>query len=355
MCDLIKYCLVGTTAILGLLPAVSAQEAFHGKELRILVGYASGGGYDAYARAVAQHIGRFLPGGSTIVVQNMPGADGLTLANHMAQRAPRDGTVIGLTNRNLVAAPLLGSVDKASIQFDPAAFFWIANINVDTSVLAVRQDAGVFSLEDLKSKEIVVGATGLSSNNAIYPHVINNLLKTRIRVVLGYPGTSHIVLAMERGEIQGNGAWAWSSLKVQRPQWLSKGEVLVLLQVGSHRITELQQVPLITDLAKTESERRALELVFVSDVLGRPFFAPPQIPSAIGDLLRKGFAAMAKDAGFLETIDKAKLDFTFQDGAAVEAIVKRLLTAPADTVALARQLMQPARTTVEQLPSPRKQ
>lgn len=355
MLGVIRSAAMAAAVLAGLaIPAMAQQEYYKGKELRIFVGYASGGGYDTYARVVAQHVGRHLPGNPAVVVQNMPGADGLALANHMGQKAPRDGTAIALTNRNLAVAPVLGIIDKASVQYDPSEFFWIANLNVDTSVLTVRKDAGITKLDELKTKEIVVGATGLTSNNAIYPHVINNLLDTKIKVVIGYPGTSHLVLAMERGEIQGNGGWAWSSLKVQRPQWVEKGEVVLLLQLGTERIAELPNVPLITDLARNEREKQALELVFAADAMGRPFFAPPKIPAEVGKLLRAGFDAMVKDKTFVEATQKAKLDVTYQDGARVEAMVKRLAASPADTAELAKKYMQPAKTKIEELPAEKK-
>ena len=329
--------------------ASAQQDHYRGKEFRILVGYASGGGYDSYARVVAQHLGQHIPGAPTVIVQNMPGADGLALANHMAQRAPSDGSVIALTNRNLAVAPILGLIEKASVQYDPAALFWIANLNVDTAVVVVRKAAGFASVEDLKRRELVVGSTGLTAPNAVYPHVINNLIGTRIKVVSGYPSTSHLVIAMERGELDGNAGWIWSSFKAQRPDWISSGTAVVLLQLGTARLAELPNVPLITDYAKTDKERRALELAFAADALGRPFFAPPQTPGDVGRILRAGFAAMAKSREFQDAAARAKLDIVYQDGPTVEDLVKRLVGAPPDTVDLAKRLMHPAGTVIEQL------
>lgn len=170
-----------------------------------MVGYASGGGYDTYARVVAQFLGKYIPGNPVIVVQNMPGADGLALANFMYVRAPKDGTVIALTNRNLAVAPKLGLIEAQNVHYDPTKFHWLANLNVEVSVMVARHDAGVASIDDLTRKPIVVGATGVTSNNAMYPYVMNNLLNTKLKVVTGYPGTSHLTLALERGEIQGIG------------------------------------------------------------------------------------------------------------------------------------------------------
>lgn len=333
----------------GAVPVAATTNAhadfYHGKEVRILVGYAVGGGYDTYARAVAGVLGRHLPGNPTVIVENMPGADGLRVANYMARRAARDGTVIALTNRTLAVAPLLGLVEQLSIQYDPKQFNWLANLNVDVSVVIVRGDLGIKTLEDLRQREVVVGATGFTANNAIYPYVVNNFFGTRLKVVAGYPGTSHLVLALERGEIDGIGGFAWSSLKVQRPDWIRDKKVLPLLQLGTTRVPELQDVPLILDLAHSDDERRALELIIAPETLGRPFFAPPKTPLEAVKLLRTAFNAVVEDPDFKAAA--AKLEITFTDGTAVQEMVLRLNSTGPDVARLARRLMQTSRTAAE--------
>ena len=162
----------------GAASAQTANDFYRGKVVQILVGYAPGGGYDTYARAVAKILGHHLPGNPSVMVQNMPGADGLVLANHMAQRAPRDGTTIATTNRALAVAPMLELLTASSVRYDPTKFNWLANLSNEVSVFIVRKDLGIRNLEDLRTRQIKVGATGLTSNNAVYPYVINNLLGT---------------------------------------------------------------------------------------------------------------------------------------------------------------------------------
>lgn len=348
----ILTCLLGMVAFSATTAAQPGDEYYRGKEVRILVGYASGGGYDTYARAVSQVLGRHLPGNPTVIVQNMPGADGLALANHMAQRAARDGTIIALTNRNLAVAPLLGLVEASSVQYDPKQFNWLANLNAEVSVLIFRSDAGIKTLDDLRQREVVVGATGLTSNNAVYPYVANNLLGTRLKVVTGYPGTSHLTLALERGEISGIGGLAWSSLQVQRPDWIAEKKVLPVLQLGLTRIPELTDVPFILDLARNDDERRALELVFAPEAMGRPFFAPAETPAAAVALLRKAFAATAADPDFKAAVERARLDVTFTDGAAIQDLVTRLSSTSPEVVQLARRAIQRGGTTVEKIKEP---
>jgi len=315
-----------------------------------MVGYAPGGGYDTYARIVAQFLGKHIPGNPTIVVQNMPGADGLSLTNHMYVRAPKDGTVIALTNRNLAVAPALGLIETQNVHYDPTKFYWLANLNVELSVMVVRNDAGVASLDDLTRKQIVVGATGITASNAVYPYVMNNLLNTKLKVVTGYPGTSHLTLALERGEIQGIGGWAWSSILVQRPDWVREKTILLLLQLGLQKHPDLKEVPLILDLAKTDDERQALSLIFAPEAMGRPFFIPPGVPSERGSMLRAAFAAVANDPGFKAAAEKAKLDVSFMDGESLEKIVRQINAASPTSIELAKKITQRHNTEVESKP-----
>lgn len=320
--------------------AQSKADFYKDKEIRIVVGYASGGGYDTYARLTARMLGEHIPGQPSIIVQNMPGADGLAAANYMAQRAPRDGSVIALTNRNLVVAPLLGLVDRASVRYDPKQFNWLANLNAEASVLVVRGDLGIRSVEALKQREVTVGATGQTSNNAVYPYVINNILGTRLKVVAGYPGTSHLTLALERGEIGGIGGWAWSSLQVQRPDWISAKFVIPLLVLGSSAPNELKEIPHIIDLARDDDEKRALELIFAPDETGRPFFAPPETPAVAVSALRTAFAKMVEDTEFKAAADKARLEITFTDGKILQERIERLSSASPKVVEMAQDTIR---------------
>jgi tripartite-type tricarboxylate transporter receptor subunit TctC len=331
------------------LPAWSQPATpFRGKELRILVGYAAGGGYDIYARAVAQHLGRHIPGSPAIIVQNMPGADGLSAANNIYSQAPKDGTVIAVTNRNVAVAPILGLVEAGDIRYDPKKFTWIANLNSEVSVALFRADAGVRSVEDLKARTIIVGSTGLTSNNAVYPYIMNNLLGTKLKVVVGYPGTSDVTLALERGEIQGNGGWAWSSFMVQRPTWLRDKFVVPILQLSLQRVPELgDAVPSIFDYATDEETRQALGLIFSPDTIGRPFFGPPGIPAEVVRQLRAAFAALADDPAFKATAEKSKLDLSFIGGEELETLVNRITDASPAAVDLAKKITQRGATPIE--------
>jgi tripartite-type tricarboxylate transporter receptor subunit TctC len=322
--------------------AQSPAEYYRGKDIRIIVGYTSGGGYDSYARAVAQVLGREIPGNPTVIVQNMPGADGLTATNYMAQLAPRDGTAIGFASRNLVVAPLLGLIDPSRVHYDPTQLEWIANLNSEIAVLVVRGDLGIQTIDDLRRQEVTVGASGLTSDNATYPIVINNVLGTRLKVVTGYPGTSEMTLALERGEVGGIGGWAWSSLKVQHPDWIKNKVIVPLLQLGLESAPGLENVPLVLDLVHNDDERRALELVFAPEELGRAFFAPPGSSAQAVQILRDAFAAMVDDPEFKDVAKRARLDIAFTNGDTVQKLVARLNSASPDVSALARRILKRA-------------
>jgi tripartite-type tricarboxylate transporter receptor subunit TctC len=321
--------------------AEAVTDFYQGKSVHVLVGYAVGGGYDTYGRAVAQVLGRHLPGNPSVLVQNMPGADGLLLANHMAQRAPHDGTAIAVTNRSLAVSPLLGLVSASNIRYEPTKLQWLASLNSEVSLLIVRKELGIRRLEDLQGRPIRVGSTGLTSNNAVYPYVLNNLFGTQVKVVTGYPGTSHLALALERNEIDGVAGWAWSSLRLQRPDWIRDGKVVLVLQLGTERVPELKDVPLILDLARSDDERHALELIFSPETMGRPFFAPPQTPKEAVTLLRNAFAATVEDPEFRSVAERSGLDITFTGGDTIQRMVARLNAARPEVVQMAQRVMQP--------------
>lgn len=341
---MLRIFIVSASLIAALVPAPSfaqsAPDFYQGKVLRILVGYAAGGGYDAYARAVAQPLSKYLPGNPTVIVQNMPGADGLAVANYMARIAPHDGTVVAISNRNLAVARLLGLMESSSVQFDPVKFNWLANLNTDISVVIVRSALGIQSVDDLRKRKVAVGSTGQTAGMAIYPNVINNVLGTRLKVISGFAGTNELTLALDQGEIDGIAGWAWSSLQIQRPEWLTDGFIKPILQLGSSSIPGLTNVPLLLDLVKDADEKRALELVIAPDSMGRPFFVPPESPPEAVSLLRAAFAKVVEDQDFQVAAKRARLDVTFTAGTVLQDTVKRLNSTSPQVTEMALQMMR---------------
>lgn len=345
-----KLLIAAAAAAAALLPtaahAQSAADFYKGKRLTLIVGYAAGGGYDTYARLAAQHFARNLAGSPGVIVQNMPGADSLTALNHLSNRANRDGTVIATFSRTLAISPLLGQLSKDKAQYDPQKLFWIGSFNNEVSVVAIWAATGVKSVEDLKSREVLVGATGLTSSNAVYPYVANNVIGTKFKVITGYPGTSHMTLAMERGEIHGNAGWSLSSVYAQHPAWIKEKKLNILMQLSTAKHPSLPDVPLILDLAKNANDRKAMELVFAPLALGRPLAAPPGIPADRGAALRTAFDATVKDKVFLAAADKAKLDITPIGGSDIQTLIANMYSSSAEVVDLAEKIVQRGSTAV---------
>ena len=286
-------------------PALAQGEAgfYRGKSISVLIGFGPGGSNDVWARLLARHMLRHIPGEPKMVPQNMPGAGTLKLANYLATVAPRDGTVLGLISRGIPLEPLLGG---QNVQFDPQKMTWIGSPDRDTNVCAARKDAKVRSMMDLRAAELVVGASGSGADTAIYPEFLAEFLGLKFRTIKGYAGTNEIVLAMERNEVQGVCA-AYQSLKRTRPY--IDGELNILFQAGLERDPGIPaHVPLLTEMAvgnKTDSD--ILRLFLAREALGRPFVAPPGIPADRIETLRKAFDATTQDPAFMEEAEKLQL------------------------------------------------
>ena len=301
--------------------AQDVADFYKTKNVELFIGYSVGGGYDIYGRLVARHLGRFLPGNPTVVPRNMEGAGSVRLTNWLYGAATRDGSVIGTISRGVPFDPILG---RPGSQFEAVKFSWIGSANDEVSMCMVMASTGVTTFEDLKKKEIVVGAAGASSDDDQFPRVINAVLGTTMRVISGYPGGNDISLAMERGEVQGRCGWSWSSLKSTHGHWVKDKKVTLLAQLGLSKHADLPNVPSIMDFAKTSEDKAMLRLIFARQGLGRPFLAPPGIPAERLVALRKAFDATMKDADFLADADKGKMEINPLTGPQVEALVAQV-------------------------------
>ncbi|HEY7298077.1 MAG TPA: tripartite tricarboxylate transporter substrate-binding protein [Xanthobacteraceae bacterium] len=317
--------------ILGCAPAALAQSAqnfYAGKQITLLCGAAVGGGYDADARLLARHLGRFIPGNPSIIVQNQPAAGSLVATNQIYNTAPKDGTVVSLIQRGMLTARL---INPGQVRFDLAKLNWIGNLATEVGVALAWHTAPHKSAKDLFDKELIVGGHA-GVDPELTPRLYNAVLGTKFKIINGYNGTADIALAMERGEVAGIGDWSWSSLKQQRPQWISDGSITLLLQSGLEKDPELPNLPSALDFAKTESDRKVLELFLTQKTVARPIIAPPGVPPERIAVLRKAFASLANDAEFLADAKKANLEVNLMPGQEVEKIVSRIASAPHDVV-----------------------
>jgi tripartite-type tricarboxylate transporter receptor subunit TctC len=319
--------LVAMTIACGAAPA-AAQNFYAGRQLTLICGAAVGGGYDALARLMARHFGRFIPGNPTVIVQNQPAAGSLVAANAIYNAAPKDGTVISLIQRGMLTSKL---INPAQTRFDVAKLNWIGSLASETGVVAAWHTSAHKTARDLFEKELIVGGHA-GVDPELTPRLYNAVLGTKFKIINGYNGTADIALAMERGEVFGIGDWSWSSLKKQRPFWLRDKTVTVLIQGGLVNDPELPNLPNAMDFAKTPSDRKILELFFTQKTAARPVIAPPGVPTERIAILRAAFAAMAKDRDFLADAEKSSLDVGPMTGEEVDRIVALIAAAPADVV-----------------------
>jgi tripartite-type tricarboxylate transporter receptor subunit TctC len=313
--------------------ADAVSDFYKGRTVTLMVSAGAGGGYDAYARTVARHIARHIPGNPNIIVQNRPGAGGLVLANFMYNVAPKDGSVFGAVHRNMPTDPLIGEKGKR-IKYDATRFLWLGSANSEVSICASRADSPIKTFGDAIEKPIILGA---ESNTDIeqFPIVMNNLIGTKFKIITGYPSGTAVNLAMERGEVQGRCGWSWSSFKSQKLDWMKKGSAYVFVQVSLKKHPDIPEVPLVMDFVKEKENVQALKLVFSRQEFGRPYFAPPRLPADRAAALRKSFWDTMTDKRFVADIDKQKLELNPMKGEELETLIAELFATPRPVVARA--------------------
>jgi tripartite-type tricarboxylate transporter receptor subunit TctC len=284
---------------------------------------------------LADHI----PGNPTIVPRNMPGAGHIRAANFVFSQAPKDGTVIATFIPVFVLAQVLDR--SKGIQFDPAGFNWLASTSSSNTTVYTWHAANVRSVADATKRDVLMGGTGVGSYTIIYPSIMNSVLGTRFKLVTGYQSTAEIGLAMERGEVEGRAGNNFNSLKAESAEWLKSGKIVLISQIGLERDAEYPDLPLLTDMAKSDEDRQVLKLFSTDVVIGRPFVTSPGVPAERVALLRKAFDEMMKDPAYLEDSSKAALDVTPVAGAKIQAMVADLVHTPAEIVNRAKLAMEP--------------
>jgi len=281
-------------------------------------------------------MGRFIPGNPAIVPKNMPGAGSLVLANWLYNVAPKDGTAFGTIGRGTAFDPLLGST-KA--QFDAAKFNWLGSMNDEVSVCVSWYTTGITSLEQVKHNELTVGGSGQAADTDQFPKVLNATIGTKFRLVTGYPGGNDVDLAMERGEVMGRCGWSWSSVVATHKSWIDEHKINVLVQLSLSKHPDLPNVPLVMDLANNDEQRQIFKLVFARQPMGRPFLAPPGVPSDRVSVLREAFMDTMKDGDFLAEAEKMKLEINPVAGDAVQEIVQDVYKTPKPIAAAVAEMI----------------
>jgi tripartite-type tricarboxylate transporter receptor subunit TctC len=308
-----------TTGLAGTMASADSVADFYaGKTVELYIGYSVGGGYDVYARTIARHMSKHIPGNPTIVPQNMPGAGSLRMTNWLFEAAPRDGTVFGTMARAAPFDPLFGNPDAS---FNALEFNYIGSANNEVSVCAAMDRSGIETFEDLKTKELIVGGTGDTADTVQFPKVVNAVFDTQIRIINGYPGGNDVVLAMERGEVDGRCGWSYTSLNYD---WVESGELNILLQLSTAKHPMMPDVPLVMDLVDDPDDLKMLGLVFARQTLGRPYIAPPGVPEERVEALRAAFMATMEDPEFLAEAAGLDLEINPVGGAEIQTLIADL-------------------------------
>ena len=329
--------------VFGPMPAAAQADFYKGKTVEVIISTGAGGGLDTNGRIVARHLAKHIPGEPIMVPKNMPGAGHIRAANYVFSQAPKDGTTIGTFIPIFVMAQVLER--SKSIQFNPADFQWLMSTSSSNSTVYVWSASGVKTIEDAMRRQVIMGATGVGSYTMIYPTIMNSELGTKFKLVSGYQSTTDIGIALERGEIEGRAGNNFNSLKSEHPEWLSGGKINLLAQVGLDRNPEFPNVPLITEVAKTDEAREILKFFSTDVVIGRPFVTSPGVPAERVAILRKAFDEMMKDPAFLDDATKSGIDISPVDGVRIQKIVADFMATPADIVTKAKLAMEPKNVT----------
>ena len=310
-------------------------DFYHGKNIEIDVGTGVGGGYDANARLVARHLGQFIPGNPTIIVNNVPGGGGIREANLLYNTSPRDGTAIGTFSNAMITEPLLGT---GQARFAPNEFAWLGSASREDGLCAATKTSGVASWDDLLHKEIIVGTTGPGTTTYMYPLMLKTLFGAKFKLVSGYPDGGQVELALERGEVQSI-CQTYSSMKVGHPDWLRDHFVQPLVALSFKRLADIPDMPSVMELAKDKEQQQVLEVILAPTLAGRPFAAPPGIPPERAAALRKAFASMTQDPGFLDEAHKIHMDVDPASGSEIDGLVKQIYALPVNVVADTKRIV----------------
>jgi tripartite-type tricarboxylate transporter receptor subunit TctC len=319
--------------------AVADQDFYRGRSIRIIVGFAAGGGFDAYARAIARHMGRHIPGNPSIIVDNMTGAGSRVAANFLFRAQP-DGLIIGNFIGSLLLQQIMG--DKG-IEFDGAKFEWLGAPVQDEGVCALTKASGINSLDDwfAAKKPVKLGGEAPGANDSDIPRVLRAALNLPIQLIEGFKGTSNIRVAAEAGEVDG-GCWTWASIRTTWASGLESGMVKAIIQVNPKKAADIPNVPNAIDYAKTPDARVLIESgIHAPSAILRAYALPPGTPKGRVDLLRNAFNATMKDAEFLAEMKKSKLEINALTGVEVDGIVKKLFQMDAKNVAKIREILVP--------------
>lgn len=329
-------------ALMGVAGAAQADptaDFYRGKSITMLVASGVGGGYDTYARVFARHAVKHLPGAPNIVAKNMPAAGGLAAASTLYNNVDRDGLTIAALSNVSTLDPLFGN---PGARYDPRKFGWIGSIGKLQNVCATWHTSPVKTIEDARQREVIVAGAGASSNTAVAPRIVNELLGTRFKVISGYDPAGGLTMAVESGEAEGICGLSWSTMKASRPEWISGKKLNVIVQMSMEKLPELQDTPSALDLVTDPGRKRVLELILIRQETGRPFATAPGAPVDRLAALRAAFDRTMTDPEFLADAERNQMEIEPLTAAEIEAFLAKAYSAPPDVIAQAAALLDPA-------------
>jgi tripartite-type tricarboxylate transporter receptor subunit TctC len=316
--------------------AEAVPEFYRGKTITLVVASGAGGGYDFFARSLAKHMGRHIPGNPTLIVQNMPGAGGARMVNFIYNVGTQDGTTLGVP---LAPAAMAQVLDPSPIKYDATRLHWIGNLENSVGILFVWHGSPVKTVADTLKRVTPLAGSGKSSATYQIPILANALLGTRFNVVLGYPGAAEMENAIERGEVDGRAA-VWQTLNATQPNWINEGKVRIIVQSVLKRAPQLPDTPTYIELAKTDEAKKIFEFLAFQNVTGRTLIAPPGVPKDRVAALRRAFDAAVKDPVMLSELTRLGMQIEPSAGEEVQSVVERMIATPPEIVAKMRKLLE---------------
>jgi tripartite-type tricarboxylate transporter receptor subunit TctC len=330
---------VSTLTILGGVTIACAEpieDFYRGRQIQLIIGVGEGGGYDLSARLAAMHLSKFIPGNPTIVPRNMPAAGSIAAAEYVYNLAPKDGTVLGMFQPTYITE----KISDARRKYEYEKFTYIGRVDSSVLVGLAWHDSPVQSVEGAKQMEVPLAAVAAAGTSATMPWALNRILGTRYKVVMGYPSSVAMGLALERGEAQGIGSTSWDYLLTKR-EWLEEKKVKILYVIALQRFRDLPDVPTVMEIVKTQLDRNAMKLISSTSSVGRALLAPPDNDKARTAALRAAFDKMAKDPEFLADAERRRLGSDTLDGQALQDLVADVAAQPQEVIERMKELTAP--------------
>jgi tripartite-type tricarboxylate transporter receptor subunit TctC len=314
-------------------------DFYRGKQIRFIIRAGVGGTYDLYARLLGRHMGAHIPGNPTILPVNMSGAGGIKAAMYVAELAPRDGTTLTIVSQGLPVDQGLGL--NPSLQTDLRAFNWVGNMSSAGQVVVTRHTSPTQTLGDALNRATVIGTTGAGSISVQLGAVLNNVIGTKFKLVVGYPDGNDVNLAMERGEVEGRSSSPWPSFRAATPHYVLDKLITPIVQVGIEKEAELPDVPLLRDLARADRDKQVLDFMSTAVAIGRPVATTPGVPAERVAALRKAFDDTLRDPDFIADAAHERLEIRAMSGTALADLIKAVIETPADLRERVKLAIQP--------------